>query len=141
MINFCWGEVLAKTISVWYIKISSSAFSDSSLISPPWTTAARASLGLTSLMSQPCVGDVLHGLLALRDDAHRPGDRLGGDGVVASHHDDLDSSRPALGHGVRHSSPGRIDHGHQADEAEAVEGEVLLVRVEGVADGVLVGGQ
>merc|ERR1712110_1135541 len=41
-------EVLAKTISVWYIRISSRAFSERSLISPPCTTAAIASLRLTS---------------------------------------------------------------------------------------------
>merc|ERR550532_36323 len=43
MISFCWGEVLANTISVWYIRISSICFSLMSLIS----------LGLTSLTSTP----------------------------------------------------------------------------------------
>lgn len=44
MISFCCGEVLAKTISVWYLRMSSSCSGARSFRSPPWTTQALASL-------------------------------------------------------------------------------------------------
>merc|ERR1719336_712712 len=83
-------------------------------------------------------GDVLDSLLPVGDDADGASDGLGSDGMVASDHDDLDTGRPALDNGVRDGGPWGIDHGHEADETEAFEGEVLLVRVEGVASWVLV---
>lgn len=48
MMSFCCGEVRANTISVWYLRISSSWSEFSSLSSVPWMTAAFASRGLTS---------------------------------------------------------------------------------------------
>ena len=44
MISFCCGEVLAKTISVWYFRMSSSCSAVRSFRSPPCTTHALASL-------------------------------------------------------------------------------------------------
>lgn len=44
IISFCCGEVLAKTISVWYFRMSSSCSAVKSFRSPPWTTQALASL-------------------------------------------------------------------------------------------------
>lgn len=54
---------------------------------------------------------------------------------------DLDTSRSALGDGVGHGGTRGVDHTHEADEAEVLLGEVGVVRVELVADGVLVRGQ
>lgn len=42
----------------------------------------------------------------------------------------LDARTAALAHGVRHGSPGRVDHGHEPHEAELLRGEVQLVRVK-----------
>merc|ERR1719336_2872195 len=83
-------------------------------------------------------GDVLDSLLPVGDDADGASDGLGSDGMVTSDHDDLDTGRPALDDGIRNSGPWGIDHGHEADETEAFKGEVLLVRIEGVASWVLV---
>merc|ERR1719284_1398470 len=141
MINFCWGDVRAKTISVWYIRISSKAFSLRSLISPPWTTAARASLGLTSSTGMPFLVAISSTVSVPSDDADRASDGLGSDGVVAGDHDHLDASRPALQHSIRHSSSGRVNHRHQSNKAESLEGEVLLICIVGVASRVLVRGQ
>lgn len=44
MISFCWGEVRAKTISVWFLRISSSCSAVMSFRSEPCTTHALASL-------------------------------------------------------------------------------------------------
>lgn len=44
MISFCCGEVLAKTISVWLLKISSICSWERSFRSVPWITQALASL-------------------------------------------------------------------------------------------------
>lgn len=44
MMSFCCGEVLAKTISVWYFRMSSSCSGLRSFRSPPCTTQALASL-------------------------------------------------------------------------------------------------
>lgn len=44
MMSFCWGEVRAKTISVWFCRISSICSEVKSLRSVPWITQALASL-------------------------------------------------------------------------------------------------
>lgn len=44
MMSFCWGEVRAKTISVWFCRISSICSEVKSLRSVPWMTQALASL-------------------------------------------------------------------------------------------------
>uniref|UniRef100_A0A8C3S4C3 Uncharacterized protein n=1 Tax=Chelydra serpentina TaxID=8475 RepID=A0A8C3S4C3_CHESE len=49
----------------------------------------------------------------------------------------LDAGAAALAHGVGHGGPGRVDHGHEPHEAEALGGEVHVVAVEGEALGVL----
>ena len=58
--------------------------------------------------------------------------------MIAGDHDDLDTGGPALGHGVRDGGAGRVNHRHEADEAQALQGEVDLVAVEGVVARVLV---
>lgn len=45
MMSFCWGDVRAKTISVWFCRISSICSEVKSLRSVPWITQALASLG------------------------------------------------------------------------------------------------
>lgn len=45
----------------------------------------------------------------------------------------LDARAAALAHRVRDGCPGRVDHGHEAHEAEVVGGEVHIVTVEGKA--------
>ena len=49
MISFCWGDVRAKTISVWFLRISSSCSEVMSFRSEPCTTQAFASLPRRSL--------------------------------------------------------------------------------------------
>merc|ERR1739838_1269099 len=83
-------------------------------------------------------GDVLNSLVALRDDAHALGDGFSSDGMVTSHHDDLDSSTPAFAHGVGHGGAGRINHRHEADEAQVLSGEVDVISVKLKAIGKLV---
>lgn len=61
--------------------------------------------------------------------------------MIAGDHDDLDTGRAALGHGVGHRGPRRVDHRHEADEAQALGREVGVVAVELVALGELVGRQ
>ena len=46
-----------------------------------------------------------------------------------------------LPHSIRHGCARRVDHRHEADEAEARQGEVLRLRVEGVPEGKLVEGE
>ena len=79
--------------------------------------------------------------LTLGDDADTLGDGLGRDGMVAGDHDDLDACRAALGHRVRHGGTRRVNHRHEADEAQALQREVDLVRVERVVARVLVARQ
>ena len=73
---------------------------------------------------------MLHVQLTFGDDADALGDGLGGDGVVAGDHDDLDAGRAALGDGVGHGGTRRVNHRHQADEAQVLQREVDLVAVE-----------
>lgn len=42
----------------------------------------------------------------------------------------LDACTATLAHGVRHGSPGRVDHGHEPHEAELLRGKVQLVCVK-----------
>jgi hypothetical protein len=42
----------------------------------------------------------------------------------------LDSSTPALAHSVRHSSTGRVNHGHEANEAQILSGKVHIFTVK-----------
>ena len=74
-------------------------------------------------------GDVFDGLVAFGDDSDRSSDGLGGDGVITSDHDDLDTSRSALGDGVGDGSSWGIDHGHEANESKAGFGVLLEVTV------------
>ena len=53
MINFCWGDVLAKTISAWFFNNSSNCSVLISFRSVPWITHARASRGLTCPTDTP----------------------------------------------------------------------------------------
>ena len=53
----------------------------------------------------------------------------------------LNPSAAALGHGVRHGSPRGVNHRHQPDEPQPLEGKVLRLSVEGEAGGELVLGQ
>lgn len=78
--------------------------------------------------------------LTFRDDSHRLGNSLGRDRVVTSDHDDLDTGWPALGHCVGHGRTGRVNHGHEADESQALDREVGVVAVELEAQGELVAG-
>ncbi|GMS85839.1 hypothetical protein PENTCL1PPCAC_8014, partial [Pristionchus entomophagus] len=89
------------------------------------------SLGLTGINlldgASLANGDILYGLGSLGDDSDRLGNGLGGDRMVTSHHHNLDSGGSALGHGVRDGGTGRVDHGHQADESETIEGEIYVL--------------
>ena len=59
------------------------------------------------------------------DDAHPPGDGLGGQAVVARHHHDADAGAAALVHGVGHLGTGRVEHADEAEKDEVVLGLVL----------------
>merc|ERR1719175_305231 len=63
---------------------------------------------------------------------------LGSDGMVTSNHDNLDTSGSTLGNGVRDSSSGRINHGHETNESESLQGEVDILGIKGVSVGILV---
>lgn len=115
-------------------------------------------------------GDVLDGLVAFRDDAHTLGDGLCCDWMITCYHDDLeegrkgcyvecahpfslctpfkfryelylDSGAPAFAYSVRHGGTRGVNHGHEADEAQVLRGEVHLVGVESEAVWELVVGQ
>ena len=53
----------------------------------------------------------------------------------------LDASTAAFAHSVGHSSTWGVNHGHEADEAQAGEGEVGAIRVKLIAGRKLVDGQ
>uniref|UniRef100_A0A671YXN5 Uncharacterized protein n=1 Tax=Sparus aurata TaxID=8175 RepID=A0A671YXN5_SPAAU len=53
----------------------------------------------------------------------------------------LDSGAPAFADSVGHGSTRRVDHGHEADEAQVLSGEVHLLSVESKAFWELVIGQ
>ena len=53
----------------------------------------------------------------------------------------LDSSAPTFADSIGHSSTRRVDHGHEANEAQVLSGEVHLVSVKSKALWELVVGQ
>lgn len=53
----------------------------------------------------------------------------------------LDTSRSALGDSIGYGSSRRVNHTHEADKSQVIYGEVDIIGVELVSDGVLVGGQ
>ena len=81
--------------------------------------------------------NVLHALAVLADDAYALGDGLGRDRMIARHHDHLDAGRAALLDGVGDGGARRINHGHEAQEAQVLDGKVDLLVVELVAARVL----
>merc|ERR1719394_1383936 len=84
------------------------------------------------------LGNILDGVGVSGDDSDVLGDGLGGDGMISGDHDDLDTGGAAFGHGVRDRGSGRIDHGHEANESEAFQGEVDVLGIEGISNWVFV---
>merc|ERR1712227_545107 len=84
------------------------------------------------------LGNVLDGVGVGGDDSDVLGDGLGGDGMISGDHDDLDTGGAAFGHGVRDRGSGRIDHGHEANESEALQGEVDVLGIEWVSNWIFV---
>mmetsp|Transcript_7255 Transcript_7255/g.19908 ORF Transcript_7255/g.19908 Transcript_7255/m.19908 type:complete len:233 (+) Transcript_7255:1960-2658(+) len=62
----------------------------------------------------------------LIDDTHLLGDGKRGDWMVSGDHIHLDAGPLALGHGLGHTLPWRIDEGNQSHKGEIVRGEVWL---------------
>ena len=60
------------------------------------------------------------------DDADASGDGFGGDSVVARDHGDPDAGFAAGSHGVDDVGAGRVHHGHQPQQGQAVLREVLV---------------
>uniref|UniRef100_A0A3P9JTC3 Uncharacterized protein n=1 Tax=Oryzias latipes TaxID=8090 RepID=A0A3P9JTC3_ORYLA len=53
----------------------------------------------------------------------------------------LNSSAPAFAHSVGHSGTRRVNHGHEANKAQILRGEVHLVCVKSKTHGKLIVGQ
>merc|ERR1719227_84604 len=58
--------------------------------------------------------------------------------MISGDHDDFDTGGAAFGHGVRNGGSGRINHGHETNESESLQGEVDILGIKGVSVGVLV---
>merc|ERR1719434_290327 len=61
--------------------------------------------------------------------------------MISSDHDNLDTSGSTLGDSIRHSSSGRINHGHESNKSESLQGEVDILSIEWVSSRVLVSRQ
>merc|ERR1719312_273427 len=83
--------------------------------------------------------DVLDSLSSLRNNSNRPGNSLCSDGMVSSNHDNLNTSRAAFQDSVGYGSSGRINHGHQSNKPQSVNGEVDIVGIERISNRVFVG--
>ena len=59
-----------------------------------------------------------------RDDSDTLCDGFSSDGMIASDHDDFDSSTSAFAHSIGDSSTWRVNHTHQTNEAQILEREV-----------------
>ena len=68
--------------------------------------------------------------LAFRNNANRLSNGLSSDRVITSDHDNLDTSRTALGDGVWNGGTRWIDHRYQADETKTGQREVGIIGVE-----------
>lgn len=66
---------------------------------------------------------------------------LGGDRMITSDHDDLNTGRSAFSHSVGHGSARRIDHGDKTEETQVVQGKVAFFRVKRISLGELVSRQ
>src|SRR5512142_1516738 len=87
------------------------------------------------------LGNIFDGFVAFGNDTDRFGNSLGSDGMITSDHYNFNTGRTALGYGIGYSGTGRINHGHETNETQVIDGEVDVVSVEFEASGVFVGGQ
>ena len=83
--------------------------------------------------------NVFHRFVSIRYYSNSLGDGLGSDRMIPGHHDDLDPGTPALADRVRDGWSRRIDHRHEPDEAESVQGKVFRLGVEWKPVWVIVG--